>query len=407
MPVNIFDIPLAEKAAQKKLPLWIDAVISVCIVVVYIYVFLVYFPQYLSKNSFAFWTELLLVPLLFCGAVFFFRIILWDNEDIEVTNWNETRSTYYQELLQKGRVNLDIIELQVRLPDLNGKMVDVAGNSLLPVRYTPKSTHMSRYLTFNSSVNELKSGSQIQQRNVHLFNEIMGEFINDIHMHITILPKHARIKVVCVLHDNLKSLMEKIWQVRFENVFPLANVEFSNNLSESIDSWLDRSSDEYIILIAASFHGVELFYDKIDNKSESVMFLFGKLKNDDEGGNNSSLGSLFRPEYDWPGIDKSLIWGGANDGEKLSGVVYSGLNEEELKKLVLKTTDYMSESALSSYTYVDSGNYVCLCPPLTKFLQLNYVNEYLLPGKYLFVNKNDDLLISHFFNSAASGKGVL
>lgn len=72
MPVNIFDIPLAEKAAQKKLPLWIDAVISVCIVVVYIYVFLVYFPQYLSKNSFAFWTELLLVPLLFCGAVFFF-----------------------------------------------------------------------------------------------------------------------------------------------------------------------------------------------------------------------------------------------------------------------------------------------------------------------------------------------
>lgn len=407
MPVNIFDIPSVEKTAQKKSPLWIEVIISVCIVVVYIYVFLVYFPHCLSKNSFVFWTELLLVPLLFCGAMFFFRIILWDNENIEVTNWNETRHNYYQELLQKGRINLDIIELQIRLPDLNGKMVDVAGNSLLPVRYTPKSTHMSRYLTFNSLISELKSGSQIQQRNEHLFNEIMGDLINDIHMHLTFLPKHAKIKVVCVLHDNLKSLMEKIWQVRFENTFPLANVEFSNNISESIDSWLDRSSEEYIMLIAASFYGVELLDDKIDNKSESVMFLFGRLRNDYKVSNNSSLGSLFRPEYDWPGIDKSLIWGGTNDGAKLSGVVYSGLNEEELKKLVLKTTDYLSESALASYTYIDSDNYVCLCPPLTGFLQLNYVNEYLHSGKYLLVNKNNDLLISHFFNSVTSSKGML
>lgn len=50
MPVNIFDIPLAEKAAQKKLPLWIDAVISVCIVVVYIYVFFSLFPSVFIKK---------------------------------------------------------------------------------------------------------------------------------------------------------------------------------------------------------------------------------------------------------------------------------------------------------------------------------------------------------------------
>lgn len=41
---------------------------------------------------------------------------------------------------------------------------------------------------------------------------------------------------------------------------------------------------------------------------------------------------FFRPECDWVGIDKSLLWGRVNEGRRLSGVIYSGLNEEELKK---------------------------------------------------------------------------
>ncbi len=84
------------------------------------------------------------------------------------------------------------------------------------------------------------------------------------------------------------------------------------------------------------FYGAELLDDEIDDKSESVMFLLGRLRNDGETGGHSSLGAFFRPECDWVGIDKSLLWGRVNEGRRLSGVIYSGLNEEELKKVVLK-----------------------------------------------------------------------
>ncbi|MBX8459759.1 hypothetical protein K5E19_04700 [Enterobacter sp. RIT637] len=402
MPVNIHDIPSEKKIFKKTLSLWIEFVICICILTIYASVFWVFYSEYLSRVSYVFWSELLLVPLLISGAVFFFRIILWDNKNIEAINWNKTRQDYYQELLQKGRTHLEVIELQVRFPDLNGNVTNGINEGLLPVRYAPKLTHMSRYLSFNSPVPELNSIHQIQERNAILFNEIMGGVLNDIHMHISLLPKHARLKVVCVLNDNLKPLMEKIWQERVDKIYPLANVEFSNNLSESIDNWLERTSDEYIVIIAAIFYGAELLDDEVDNKSESVMFLLGRLRNDGENGGHSSLGAFFRPECDWAGIDKSLLWGRVKEGRKLSGIIYSGLNEDEFKKLVLKTTDAMSESALSSYMYVDSDNYLCKCPPLTQFLQLSYVSEHLPPGQYLFVNKSNDILESHLFHSIAS-----
>ena len=56
---------------------------------------------------------------------------------------------------------------------------------------------------------------------------------------------------------------------------------------------LDSSSDEYIVLIAASFYGAELLDDEIDDKSESVMFLLGRLRNDGETVGHSSLGLFF------------------------------------------------------------------------------------------------------------------
>ncbi|HBW8983402.1 TPA: hypothetical protein MFN89_26745, partial [Klebsiella pneumoniae] len=112
MPVNIFDIPSEEKTSQKALSLWVEFGICVCIIAVYVCVFLVYFSEYLSKNNYVFWSELLLVPLLLSGAVFFFRVIIWNNENIETVYWNKTRLDYYQELLQKGRAYLEIIELQ-------------------------------------------------------------------------------------------------------------------------------------------------------------------------------------------------------------------------------------------------------------------------------------------------------
>lgn len=120
----------------------------------------------------------------------------------------------------KGRAYLEVIELQVRLPDLNGGVTNIIEGDLLPVRYAPKLTHMSRYLSFNSPINELNSIHQIQDRNAILFNKIMGFLINDIHMHITLLPKYVRVKVICALNDNLKPLMEKIWQERLDNIYP-------------------------------------------------------------------------------------------------------------------------------------------------------------------------------------------
>ncbi|MFX3105679.1 hypothetical protein V6078_23140, partial [Klebsiella pneumoniae] len=33
-------------------------------------------------------------------------------------------------------------------------------------------------------------------------------------------PKYVRVKVICALNDNLKPLMEKIWQERLDNIYP-------------------------------------------------------------------------------------------------------------------------------------------------------------------------------------------
>ncbi|OUH59632.1 hypothetical protein AZ026_001135 [Klebsiella pneumoniae] len=201
MPVNIFDIPSEEKTSQKTLSLWVEFGICVCILAVYVCVFLVYFPEYLSKNNYAFWSELLLVPLLLSGAVFFFRVIIWNNEDIETVYWNKTRLDYYQELLQKGRAYLEVIELQVRLPDLNGGVTNIIEGDLLPVRYAPKLTHMSRYLSFNSPINELNSIHQIQDRNAILFNKIMG--------FLTVSYTHLDVYKRLILYDIL--LYDKIY----------------------------------------------------------------------------------------------------------------------------------------------------------------------------------------------------
>ncbi|WP_227524045.1 hypothetical protein [Klebsiella pneumoniae] len=56
MPVNIFDIPSEEKTSQKALSLWVEFGICVCIIAVYVCVFLVYFSEYLSKNNYVFWS---------------------------------------------------------------------------------------------------------------------------------------------------------------------------------------------------------------------------------------------------------------------------------------------------------------------------------------------------------------
>lgn len=65
----------------------------------YVYVFLIYFPEYLSKNPIIFWVELLLIPLIIACIVFFFRIVVWNSENIEAVSWNEHRAAYYRELL--------------------------------------------------------------------------------------------------------------------------------------------------------------------------------------------------------------------------------------------------------------------------------------------------------------------
>ena len=49
MPVNIFDIPSEEKTSQKTLSLWVEFGICVCILAVYVCVFLVYFLSIYQK----------------------------------------------------------------------------------------------------------------------------------------------------------------------------------------------------------------------------------------------------------------------------------------------------------------------------------------------------------------------
>ncbi|MFT7886227.1 hypothetical protein [Klebsiella pneumoniae] len=73
MPVNIFDIPSEEKTSQKALSLWVEFGICVCIIAVYVMVCLsVYFSSIYQKIIMFSGLDVLLVPLLLSGAVFFF-----------------------------------------------------------------------------------------------------------------------------------------------------------------------------------------------------------------------------------------------------------------------------------------------------------------------------------------------
>lgn len=406
MPVNILDIPSEEKTEKKPPSLWIWGGVLICITLVYMYVFLVHFPQYLSKKNNIFWSELLLVPLLAWGGLFSFRVILWNNENIEVTHWNTTRSSYYQELLHKGRVNIEIIDLQVRLPDANGNIVDVINNTIIPMRHTPKFTRLARYLAFNSLVNEIKNNEQVIERKIFLLKEIMSSFIDAIYMHLSLLPQDSRVSIICAIENELRPLMENIWQLRFYNTTFSNNLEFSENLPESIDTLLDEFKNEYVMLISTSFHGDILLSEEIDDKSESVAFLFGKRKSESVV-SHSSISNLYRPEFDWHGIDKSLIWGEITQDRKLSGILYSGFNEDEKNKIVLKTAEFMSESALSSFMYIDTTSNFCISNPLTEILQVKYIEEHLEPGSYLILNKNETSLISYFVKLNTGSKDEL
>lgn len=407
MPVNILDIPSEKKTVKKPPSLWLWGLILLCFTVVYVFVFLLYFPQYLSKNNYILGLELILLPLLIWGGVFFFRVIAWNNEYIEAIDWNKTRGDFYQEILSKGRIALNVRDLKIKVPDINGDISNVVNNSLLPVRYTPDSTLMARYLAFDSTIINKKEYHGKLNRKISLFNELINELIDDIYLHLSLLPKLTKVNVVCALDSELSTMMQNIWDVRFKNNFPSVDLQFSESLLVTIDSYLDDHRNEFVVFVFASlFDDHDLSGERIKNKSESVMLLFGERCNNEKD-NVYSLGCLFRPENDWQGIDKSLIWGCVPEKQMLSGVIYSGLNDQEKNKLILKTSGFMSESALSSYSFIDTDDLFCTCPPLTEFLQFQYLKENKDDGCYLIVNKNDDLLTSYFITLKANESGEI
>lgn len=407
MPVNILDIPSEKKIVKKSPSLWLWGAILLCLTVVYIFVFLLYFPQYLSKSNFILGVELILLPLLVWGGVFLFRVIVWNNEYLEAIDWNKTRDDFYQEMLGKGRVALNIRDLKIKVPDINGDISNVINNSLLPVRYTPDSTFMARYLAFDSTVVNKKEPAHTLNRKESLFNGLINDLIDDVYLHLSLLPKLTKVNVICALDSELIFMMQNIWRLRFQNSFPGIDIEFSKNLPITIDSYLDDHQNEYVVFVVASlFDEKDLMGEHIKNKSESVALLFGeRCKNEKD--KRVSLGCLFRPENDWRGIDKSLIWGCVPEKQMLSGVIYSGLNDQEKNKLILKTSEFMSESALSSYSFIDTDDLLCACPPLTEFLQFQYLKENKDAGCYLIVNKNDGLLTSSFITLKANESGEM
>jgi hypothetical protein len=75
--------------------------------------------------------------------------------------------------------------------------------------------------------------------------------------------------------EQVKGISHEAFHYAFARAFDWAALP-----AEAVPAgWLlDSSSDEYIVLIAASFYGAELLDDEIDDKSESVMFLLGRLE---------------------------------------------------------------------------------------------------------------------------------
>ncbi|PVZ78531.1 hypothetical protein C9426_34670 [Serratia sp. S1B] len=396
MPVNILDIP-AEAPKNIKTPsLWIWGCLLVLTVIVYAAFFLGFFSSFLSKNPYIFWSELLLIPFLLWGGVFCFRLLLWNSQNLEISYWNSTRENFYQELLKKGRVNFDIVDVMVKFPNLDGAIKDQVNNSLVPVRYTPKDTHMARYLAFKSAINNCDDKEQCEDRAESLSYKMIPDLLDELYVQLNFLPENTKIKILCSFSSRLQDLLKKFWLDRIESIFPFLNIQFCNNLSESLDAWLDEEKDEHLIIIASRLYDDELITDYVDNQSEALVLLFGK-KNFNTKHNRASLGGLYRPEIDWEGVGKSLIWGGISPNNRLSGVLYSGLSDKEKNDIVLKTSNVMSDDALMSFNYINTDDFLCLCPPVTEFLQIKYAKEYLEAGHYLLVNKHQDSLVSYFF----------
>lgn len=394
MPVNILDIPAEKKHASKTPSFLFWGLGGICAIIIYAAVFLGFFHQYLSLHSSVFWLQLILIPALLWSAVFLFWTVLSDRPVLEAKYWNESRAEHYNDLLKQGQSHFDIVTLKVLCPDIDGHVTDSVSSAVLPVRPVPALTHTARYLAFSTPT---EISVLAENRVQYLFDDLMNRLAEEIRVNLDLLPKTTSLHVVCLLDPVLHASMRDVWSTHFNDVLAVSSLVFSTQFAEPVDVWLDTPEGEYIMFISANIKSTEMLADIKDGYSEMAFFMLGKRC--EENQTSSSPITLYRPESGWQGIEKSVLWGDIKEDNKLAGILFSGLDENEKSALVSDTLKIMVNDALKNGDYQETTHLFGNSPPVTVMLQIKYIESYLKAGLYLIINKSGDKLITHLLKS--------
>ncbi|WP_137849792.1 hypothetical protein [Enterobacter sp. 2VL] len=407
MPVDLSQCPPEKNTRISPPSMWLWGILFIIIFVFFDFLSLNYFSSYLSVNKFLFWFELAGIPVLIWGSTLFFRLFIWNNSIMKAEQWNAARNNYYNELVMKGQKGLEVLKVISITPDEKGRDSRVLSNSLLPMRYTPQKKKFARYLVFHSSIPSYNNKNYLNKREYYLFCDKIKSVLDELRLSLYLIPKTAIVTVFCVLPEHLREIFNNIWMDYIQNLPIKTQVNFCEEFSSALDIWLDDEdtlfdSEQYLLLFSSVILTTE-FYDNddFDGKTESFTCLLGKKTI--TGAKVLPANILRRPESDYSGIRKSLLWGDIIKTGDLSGVLFSGLNEDEKNKIINMLIDYICIESI--YGFIDCSLLFANSHPTSELLLTQYALQNVKPGNYLLVTKPNNKILSWSLNIANNSDG--
>lgn len=402
MPVDLSQCPPEKNTKIAPPSMWLWGAFFLITVASFDIFLLNYFPAYLSANKYIFWFELTVIPVLIWGSALFFRLFIWSNSLIRVEQWNATRNNYYNEQVKKGQRGLEILKVITITPDEKGRDSNILNNSLLPMRYTPQKRKFARYLIFRSSIPTYNNNDYLNKREKLLLCNKIKSVLEEIRPSLYLIPETALITVFCVLPEHLRETFNNIWVDNAHNLVIKSQVKHCEEFSSVLDLWLDNEntgfdSEHYLLLFSSVILTKELYSeDDLNGKTESTICLLGKKAT--TGSNVLCASILHRAEADYSGIKKSLLWGGIMKQSDLSGVLFSGLHEDEKNEVINMLANYIDKDNIPDFT--DGTMLFANSDPISEVLLIQYVLQNSKSGNYLLLTKINNQILSWAFNVA-------
>ncbi|BET40324.1 hypothetical protein VNF293_03490 [Atlantibacter hermannii] len=186
------------------------------------------------------------------------------------------------------------------------------------------------------------------------------------------------------------------------NLVIKSQVKHCEEFSSVLDLWLDNEntgfdSEHYLLLFSSVILTKELYSeDDLNGKTESTICLLGKKAT--TGSNVLCASILHRAEADYSGIKKSLLWGGIMKQSDLSGVLFSGLHEDEKNEVINMLAKYIDKDNIPDFT--DGTMLFANSDPISEVLLIQYALQNSKSGNYLLLTKINNQILSWAFNVA-------